>query len=190
MRLTMATASVAAVTAADILYAKKTSPSLTHGRIHMESAMAINRAPEDCYGFWHKIENLPSFMHELQAVHVTGPSTSRWSMKIGRVNLEWEAEITEDKPGEVIAWRSLKGGDLEHSGSVRFEPRFGGPGTVVRVTMDYAPASAGGASSLAPGFLKAISEHRLRENLRKFKSVIEAGEAPTVKGQSSGRRES
>jgi uncharacterized membrane protein len=109
-------------------------------------------------------------------------------MKAGGFNLEWDAEVTQDKPGELIEWRSLKGGDLDHSGSVSFEPRFGGPGTVVRVAMDCAPAAGASASKLAPQLLKAISEHRVRENLRRFKSVIEAGEAPTIKGQPSGRR--
>jgi uncharacterized membrane protein len=101
--------------------------------------------------------------------------------------VEWDSEITADRPGERLAWHSLPGSDVLHAGSVRFEPSTGGRGTLVRVMLHYrAPAGRLGA-----GLAKLVGadpNSTVREDLRRFKNLIEAGEIPTTRGQPSGRR--
>lgn len=186
-RLSGTTIAVTAITAADIMYARMyDSAPPASNRIRIEASMAVNRSPDNCYQFWRKLENIPRFMEYLDAVQITGEKTSRWKLKpTASKLLEWDAEITRDDPGELIEWRSLPGGDIENFGTVRFEPRLSGSGTNIRLSMEYAPPGVA-ARALPDHIMKMISEHDLREDLRRFKSVIESGETPTTKGQPRG----
>jgi uncharacterized membrane protein len=186
-RLGLTTAAVSAVAVADILYAQKyDSAESVPNRIRIEASMAVNRSPEECYSFWRRIENFPQFMEHLCAVQITGEKTSHWKLKLNAMKtLEWDSEITRDEAGNVIEWRSLGGGDLQNFGSVQFQPRLSGPGTTVRLAMEYAPPAAG-TGAMGGQILKMISEYGVREDLRRFKSVIETGEVPTTNGQPVG----
>jgi uncharacterized membrane protein len=89
--------------------------------------------------------------------------------------VEWDAEITEDRPNEMIAWRSLPDADVTNSGVVRFEPAPAGRGTVVRVEIAYRPP--GGAAGRL--FAKLFGEEpaqQVKGDLNRFKQVIETGE--------------
>ena len=102
--------------------------------------MTINRTPWDLYQFWRNFENLPRFMKHLKSVKVLDEKRSHWVAKApaGRT-VEWDAEIINDEPNALIAWRSLGGADVDNAGSVRFVPGPEGRGTEVRVVIDYIP---------------------------------------------------
>ncbi|WP_406696340.1 SRPBCC family protein [Singulisphaera sp. Ch08] len=104
--------------------------------IDVTGSITINRPAEELYRFWRNFENLPRIMTHLESVQVTGDRRSHWKAKapVGST-VEWDAEITEDRPNELIAWRSLEGADVENSGAVRFVPAPGGRGTEVHVEM-------------------------------------------------------
>src|SRR5918911_2757879 len=98
----------------------------------------INRSPVELYNFWHNFENLPRFMKHLESVRATGEGRSHWVAKAPAGSaVEWDAEITQDRPNELIAWRSLPGADVDNEGSVRFERAPGGRGTLIRVNLRY-----------------------------------------------------
>ena len=106
----------------------------------VQQAITVNRPPEEAYRFWHDFPNLPRFMEHLESVEVTGDGRSRWTARgPAGTKAEWEAEVTEDRPGEVIAWRSVEGSAVDTSGAVRFTPAPGGRGTEVRVELRYSP---------------------------------------------------
>jgi uncharacterized membrane protein len=147
--------------------------------------MAVNKTPAECYEFWRKLENFPKFMKNVETVETGDDGRTHWKVRAGLRTWQWDAEITQDTPHEAISWRSTEGAEIANSGSVRFEPRLANRGTNVRLAMEYDPPAAGvGAPN---GLLEMISEHRVRENLHRFKSVIECGEFPTTEGQPSGR---
>jgi uncharacterized membrane protein len=114
--------------------------------------------------------------------------------------MQWESEIVEDRPNEFISWRTRPGSEVSHRGSVHFEAAAGGRGTVVRVEMHYSPAGNGptgnGRSNGMNGGIRArvakmlgsAPEVAAREDLRRLKQLIEAGEVPTTRGQPSGAR--
>jgi uncharacterized membrane protein len=103
------------------------------------------------------------------------------------MDLEWDSEIHNETPNELIAWRSLDGGGLDVAGSVRFTPVPGGRGTVVRVNQKINPP--GGLLGVAVAkLLGRDPESMIREDLRRFKQLMEAGELANVEGQTSGRR--
>jgi uncharacterized membrane protein len=155
--------------------------------VKVEKSVTINRSPEELYRYWRNFENLPRIMSHLESVRVTGEGKSHWVAKgPAGTSVEWDAEVYNEKENELIAWRSLEGADVDNAGSVRFESAPEGRGTVVRVTLKYDPP----AGKLGAAIAKLFGEEpagQVQEDLRRFKSVMETGEAPTTEGQSSGR---
>lgn len=156
--------------------------------VHVEQTYTIDRPADELYRFWHRFENLPTFMEHLESVEVTGDGRSHWVAKgPAGTHVEWDAEVTEDVPGERIAWRSLEGSEVANAGSVRFRPAPAGRGTEVEVSLEYAPP----AGVLGKTVAKLFGENpqkQVEDDLRHFKQLMEAGETPTTEGQSSGRR--
>ena len=158
-----------------------------HKGVKVQKSFTIQRSPEECYRFWHDFENLPRFMTHLQSVQTLGENRSRWTAKgpLG-TNVSWDAEIINDKPNELIAWRSVEGADIDNAGSVRFRPGPNGRGTEVTVELNYEPP-AGAIGATIAKLLGEEPEVQVREDLRHFKQILEAGEIPTIEGQTSGR---
>jgi hypothetical protein len=69
---------------------------------------------------------------------------------------------------------------------VKFQDAPGGGGTEVHVTLSYLPPS-GKASAVLATLFGSDPESEVREDLRSFKAILETGETPTIKGQTSGR---
>jgi len=102
-RVAAATAAVLGVTALDLMTAQQLSGqrsrSTSRGDIPVRESIIINRSPEEVYQFWRDFENLPSFMYHLEFVKVIDRNRSHWVAKapLG-TTVEWDAEITEDRP--------------------------------------------------------------------------------------------
>jgi len=177
-------ASVAGVTVLDVCTAAKLSEST--GISRAEANMIIGLPPEECYRFWRNFENLPRFMTYLETVRSTGGSASHWVARgPGGARIEWDAEIVDDVPNQRIAWRSREGSEVYHAGSVEFQEASGGRGTIVRVQMDYGHPLR--ALEPVATLLGKDPEQMIRKELRRFKQVIETGEAITTEGQPAGR---
>jgi uncharacterized membrane protein len=140
-------------------------------------SITVNRAPEDAYRFWRDLENLPRFMQHLEKVEVIDDRRSRWRAKapLGR-RAEWEAEITDERPNELLAWRSVNGSTVPNSGQVRFVRAPGDHGTEVHVEIEYGTPL--GPAGIAVSRL-AIEEpgRQAEDDLRRFKQVLETGSA-------------
>jgi uncharacterized membrane protein len=189
--MTTATA-VAGATALDVLCAQQ----LTRGVQTRQGAMStvvtltINRSPEELYKAWRMLTNLPRWMKHLRSVELRGDRRSHWvaSGPAGST-VQWDAEITEDRPNEMIAWRSVEGADVDHTGVVRFESAPGRRGTMVSVDMRYAPPAGTVGSAVAAWFGKDLPQS-IKMDLRRFKQVMETGEVITTEGQPAGRADS
>jgi uncharacterized membrane protein len=155
--------------------------------VNLKESVTIARSPEELYGFWRRLENLPLFIRGLENVEQISGGVSEWTWcGPGRLRLRWRAEIINDIEPELIAWRSLADADLVSAGSVRFTPLVRG-GTEVTVTMQAAPPG-GRAGAAAAWMLGRGPASELREDLRRLKQLFETGEVPTVSGESSGPR--
>jgi uncharacterized membrane protein len=148
----------------------------------------VNKTSSEAYKLWRNFENLPRFMAHLAAVRVLDDRRSEWTAK-GPLDsrLRWNAEITEEEPNRRIAWRSLPDSQLETSGWVEFRDDPQGRGSTVRAQLEYSnPLGAVGH-----GLLTALGKNPnfvIKEDLRRFKALLEAGEAPTTAGQTHGPR--
>jgi len=155
--------------------------------VHIETSIAIDKSPAELYAFWRDFKNLPLFMNNLESVTESDHWHSHWVAKgIGAARVEWDAEIYNEIENELIAWRSLENADVVNAGSVRFQKAPTGRGTYVRVTMNYNPPAGKLGATLAQ-LLGAEPAQLIKEDLRRLKQILEAGEVATVAGQSSGR---
>jgi uncharacterized membrane protein len=127
-------------------------------------------------------------MSHLVSVKQLDELRSHWVAKgpAGR-KVEWDAEIVNEVPNELIGWRTTDHADVVSAGSVRFKPSAGGRGTEVRVRLQYEPPAGKLGASVA-WLLGHEPSQTIQEDLRKFKSLMEAGEAPTTEGQPRGRQ--
>jgi uncharacterized membrane protein len=188
----LATAAVAGVTLLDVMTAREYSRSeggyaASSHVVPLETSLAVNRSPEECYRFWRDFSNLPRFMTNIESVQATDDKHSHWvgKLPVGGTT-EWDSELTSDIPNSLIAWRSI-GTKFAHVGTVRFEPEMRGRGTIVRLRMQYEPPG-GTLGTMAMKMVAGFKKGAARENLRRFKQLLETGEIPTTEGQSSGRR--
>jgi uncharacterized membrane protein len=158
------------------------------GGINVEEAVTINQPPELLYEFWRDFERLPAFMRNVVAVKAFDSQRSHWVVRgPGNRTVEWDAEIINEIPFELIAWRTLAGSDVVSAGSVHFERPERASETRVRVRLQYDPPAGKAGAAILWMFGREGSQI-IREDLRRFKQLMETGEVPTTEGQPSGRR--
>lgn len=163
-------------------------PTLAGGRgRHVERTVTVQRSPDEVYRAWRDLESLPRLLPgHLVSVTASGRERTRWVVAGGGLRASWEAELTADEPGRLIAWRSVPGARVDIAGSVRFEPAPGQRGTEVKVILTYAPP--GGKLGAAAAALGGGGGDRLvREALRRFKQLMETGEVAEATARHESR---
>lgn len=142
----------------------------------VDESVTINRPIEELYRFWRNLENLPRFMQHLESVERITETLSRWRAKgPAGSTIEWNAEIINEVPNQVIGWRSIEGSDVVNAGSVNFDDAGAGRGTTVRVRLQYSPPGGKAGAAVAKLFGRD-AETEIREDLRRFKQLVESGE--------------
>lgn len=146
--------------------------------MHVRESIRLERPVADVYGFWRRLEDLPRFMTHLDRVTEMSPRQSHWvAAGPAGLTVEWDAEIINEIENEILAWRSLPGSDVVTAGSVNFGAVRGGRSTQVHVHLQYAPP-AGKAGALVATLFGREPSQTIREDLRHFKQLLEAGEIP------------
>jgi len=147
--------------------------------VNVLETVTIDRPIQHLYRFWRNLENLPQFMRHLESVEKVTDTISHWRAKgpAGTI-VEWDAEIFNEIPDKLIAWWSLEGADVVSAGSVNFDADSSGR-TRVTVHLQYNPPGGRVGAALAR-LLGADAETEIREDLRRFKDLLEAGEVPAT----------
>ena len=159
--------------------------SVKHGAgIKVEKSVTIDKPVEELFRFWSDFENLPRFLNHLESVRAidgrpdqSGRSSrlSHWVARLpAGMKVEWDAEIINEAPNELIAWRSLEGAGVPNAGSVRFEKSPDGRGAEVKIAIEYAPP-VGKIGSFLAKLLGEDPERQVAEGLRRFKQLMETG---------------
>lgn len=149
-------------------------------------AVTVFAPPEVVYRRWRDLAALADCLAHVTRIEVLDDRRSHWVAKAPVGTLEWDAEIVEDEPGRLIAWTSSEGSPVPHQGRVRFAEAPGGKGTEVRLQGTYAPLF-GTPGVLAARLTGEEPDQQAREDLRRFKAVVECGEYLSVTPQPSGR---
>ena len=151
----------------------------------MEESVIINRPLSELYRFWRNFENLPTFMNHLELVAMRDEGISHWVAKgPAGMYVEWDARIINEVQNKVIGWQSLEGSTIATAGSVHFDQDS--HGTRVIVHLQYNPPGGRLGAAVAKLFGEEPNQ-TIREDLRRFKQLMETGEIPTTQGQPSGR---
>ncbi len=142
--------------------------------IKVVKTITVSRSPQEVYRYWRNLENLPRFMEHVESVRELDDRRSAWVVKgpMGH-DVEWTAEIITDREGEIIAWESLPGAEVQNAGSVWFSPAADG-GTEVKVSLQYQPPGGVVGATVAKMFGEA-PEQQLDQDLNRVKELIEAG---------------
>jgi uncharacterized membrane protein len=190
-RVAAARAAVAGVTALDVLAAARLSRAVDEhsedGTLRAKAVITVNSSPEDAYRRWRDFENLPAFMVHLESVKAAD-GRSHWVARgPAGTTVEWDAEIVDDVRNQRIAWRSIEGADVDNSGSIRFTPAPGNRGTEVTVELEYSPPG-GAVGAMVAKLLGEEPNQQLRDDLRRFKQVLETGEVVVSEGTPDGTR--
>ncbi|WP_347057788.1 SRPBCC family protein [Blastococcus sp. HT6-30] len=202
-RLRNATAAVAGLAVLDLLTAARSrrpgsrgparellpSSAPWKGAIDVSSATTVNRSPQEVYDRWRDFSRLPEFMAHVREVRtLDGGTRSHWVAEApGRRTVEWDAEVVEDSPGERIRWRSLAGAGIENAGWVEFRPAPGDRGTEVRVRLAYAQPG-GRLGKVVAGMFGQSPEQQVRDDLTRFKQVVETGQVVRSEATPEGLR--
>ncbi|MGH9587258.1 MAG: SRPBCC family protein [Acidobacteriaceae bacterium] len=152
------------------------------------ASFAIRCTAERAYRMWRDFETLPTFMRHLKSVTRGKDNESQWTAAgpLGS-HLSWKAEIVDDVENERIAWRSLPGSPVATYGSIQFRPGLHEGSIVATLRMHYSLPGGTAGKAFATAFGKH-PEFTVREDLRRFKALLEAGEIPTTAGQPHGPR--
>ena len=155
--------------------------------IRVEKTVTIDKSAEELYNYWHNFENLPNFMKHVKSVQVLDMRRSHWvaNAPLGQT-IEWDADIINDQPNQLIAWASEEGAQVDNSGFVRFSPAPGDRGTEVKVVMEYNVPGGMVTAAIAKLFGEE-PEQQIGDELRRFKQLMETGEIATTEGQSRGQ---
>lgn len=151
--------------------------------VKVSRAITINAPAEELYAFWREAENLPRVMRHVERVEPIDGNRSQWFARgpLGH-QVTWQAEVITDREGDMIAWRSLPGGDVETAGSIHFRPQGEGRGTEVLISLKYNPPG-GRVSDRIMKLLGRDLDQEIQEDLCCFKSLMESREVPSGEGR-------
>jgi len=150
----------------------------TQGDTLIGRTVTINRPRAELYTYWRDFALLPTFMDNVERVDVLSPSRSHWVVKApGGRTVEWDAVVTEETDGELIAWASTEDADVPNSGRIEFRDA-GDRGTIVTATIVYDPP-AGVVGRLIAKMFQREPAIQARRDLRRFKQLMETGEVAT-----------
>ncbi len=143
--------------------------------IKIEHRITIDRPRDEVFRIWRSFEQLPSYVEALESVTALGDGRSHWVARVpGGKLVEWDSELVNEIPGELVAWKTVGNPDVAHAGSVHFRDLAAGA-TEFRVVVDYEPPG-GRLAGLINSFTKLFGqspEQRIRIDLEKFKEQIE-----------------
>ena len=150
--------------------------------VDIQKTLRIEAPVDQVYAFWRDYRNFPLFLSRVRQVEDLGAGRSRWVLDGPQGRLEWEAMITVEAPGALLAWRSEPGAVLENAGAVRFSRE--GTGTRLDLRFCYNPPTQAGAA--VAELFGADPRAQLNQDLGRLKSLLESGTRSEMYGQESG----
>jgi uncharacterized membrane protein len=133
----------------------------------VEKSIEVGVPVSTAYNQWTQFESFPRFMDGVDRVDQTSPTTTHWVTSIGGVHREFDAEITEQRPDERIAWTSVTG--PKQAGLVTFHPI---DATTSRVMLQLDFVAEGVLETV--GDKLGVVDHRIQGDLERFKAFIES----------------
>ncbi|MEE4154697.1 MAG: SRPBCC family protein [Erythrobacter sp.] len=169
------------------------APEPTRRRQNSDHALVgrtvtIAKGRDELYRFWHDFGNLAQFMENVEAVRRDG-DIDVWTIKApAGATVDLRTKVSEAVKGEMIAWRSVAGSDVETQGEIRFADAPGDRGTRVTLRMSYDPPAGAVGKIMAAAFMRE-PEIQARHDLKRLKMLMETGEIATSARRSEETRQ-
>ena len=144
----------------------------------VEQSIDVEAPISTVYNQWTQFEEFPQFMEGIEEIRQLDATHLHWVAEFGGRRHEWDAEVTEQKPDERVAWRNTDGKD--NAGVVTFH-RIDDGTTRIMVQMDYVPEGVVEKVGDALG----APDRRVKGDLERFKEMIESrgGETGAWRGE-------
>jgi uncharacterized membrane protein len=149
------------------------------------AAITVNRPVAEVFAFWHDVQNLPRFLEQLRSVRDLGGGRSRWRRtdRTG-AEVEFDVELTAQEINERVAWRALDDSGIESTAEVTFTAAPGERGTEVRAVLHR--RTKGRVLAAAAALLGSGDDQQVRDDLRRFKQLLETGEVVRSEARPEG----
>ena len=155
--------------------------------VKIEHVITVKLTPAEAFAFWRDPANLPRIIEFVEGVEMIDERTAHWRVRgPAGTTIDWDAEIINELPNELFAWKSIGDADIPNAGSLHFRPAPDGRGTEVRIVLEYEPP-AGHLGAWIAKLVKENPDGQVRDALRRFKQIVQTGEALQVDGQTSAR---
>jgi uncharacterized membrane protein len=162
------------MTALDMVSAIRTRRTKARERARQPAtaSLVIHAPPAVAYATYRELSCLPLFMDHVISVREADRWWSHWVARLPSGTIAWDVKITDDDPGELIAWRSVKGSVIDVRGRVSFAAIDQGVATEVRIEVRLGAI----ANRRARGLAALFSTSQIERDLRRFKDLVEAGD--------------
>jgi uncharacterized membrane protein len=140
----------------------------------IDQSVSIARPAGELYDIWRNLDSLPDILSHVKLVREITPMLSHWVVDgpLG-TDVTWDSIITEEIPGQRLAWRSVEGSEVDNEGSVDFHASPGSLYTEIRVLIRYNPP-AGALGKAVAALLGKDPNGQVADDLQKFKEAVEA----------------
>ena len=141
----------------------------------IEQSIDLDVPVRAAYDQWTRFEEFPQFMKGVEEIRQIDDRHLHWVAELGGSRHEWDAEITEQRPDERVAWRNTDGKD--NAGVVTFH-KLSDTSSRVMVQIDFVPEGIKekvGAAINAP-------DRQVKGDLERFKELVEAKGGPDEGG--------
>jgi uncharacterized membrane protein len=138
----------------------------------IEQSIDIAVPVRTAYNQWTQFEEFPRFMEGVEEVRQIDDTHLHWRTRVAGREKEFDAEITEQRPDERIAWNATQGAN--QAGVVTFH-RVDDGRTRIMLQLEAEPEGAAEKAGDALGVLK----RRVKGDLERFKEMLESRGAET-----------
>jgi len=146
--------------------------------VTIHKTMTFDAPVEQVFNVWDNYDNFPKFMTNVKEVRDLGNGRSHWVVSgPAGTSVEWDAEVTRRIPNRVIAWKSVPGSMVQHSGIVQFRS-LGEDRSTVDIRLSYNPI-AGAMGHVVASLFGADPKTELDQDLQRMQQLVE-GEAQTT----------
>jgi uncharacterized membrane protein len=161
------------------------SPITTNG---VQRTLTIGATPDVLYRLWQEPETLNRVMGHAGQVTANADGSHHWEIPgpLGRT-WAWDTQVVTAQPGELIRWESMPGTAFSNAGEIRFRPGppDWGTETTLHITFKLPGGIPGEGAVLK--LMNPAPQLLLGQALRRFKSLAETGEIPTLHNQPAVR---
>jgi uncharacterized membrane protein len=157
--------------------------------ITVQKTINIDAPIEDVFAWFTDWESWPQWMSHVREVTASGErrtigERTHWVVDgLAGTTVQWDADVTQIVPNEVVSWKSIEGSAIQHAGTIQFE-RAGNDSTRVLIRLSYNPI-VGAVGHAVASLIGRDPKRQMYDDLVRLKTTIEAGVSPHDAAQHS-----